>query len=81
MKMTNKDLEGFIRKIGIENVVDLSEDDKIFVDLMLNSIEIVMLICSIEDYYDIEFDVEQLEFEENLTVGHFLKKINALLEG
>lgn len=56
----------------------LNRNTKIFLDLNIDSLTIMEIICLIEKEYGITFTEEKLDFDENLTVGCFLDLINDL---
>ena len=58
---------------GIEKDFSLGEDTVISRDLKLNSLEIIALICSVEDEFDIS--VDDKDIKSIVTIGDLIKYI------
>jgi acyl carrier protein len=51
------------------DIPELSEDDRLFEDLALDSTSVIELLMSLEDTIDLEIDTDELEPEVFKTVG------------
>ncbi len=58
---------------GISRDITLERDTVISRDLKLNSLEIVSLICAVEDEFDIEIDDKDIK--SIVTIGDLIKYI------
>ena len=54
----------------------LTDNTKIFIDMEIDSIELVGIICYLEENYNAIFSEEDIVFDEEMTVGDFLDLIN-----
>lgn len=79
-KITIHELNKILQETEIIVIENIKETDEVFKKLMIDSIQIIHLICEIEDRYQIEFNEKELDFDEFLTVGDLMNKINRKLE-
>lgn len=55
-----------VHKAEITNTEDMTLKTKIFYDLNIDSIAIMQIICELEIKYDVTFNEDQLNFEEDI---------------
>ncbi|EFQ56945.1 phosphopantetheine-binding protein [Streptococcus downei] len=74
-----KTLREFLGKYFDESTID--DDDNIFETGLVNSLFTMQLVSFLEDYYDINFENEELDIENfkdiNSIVALLEKKVNA----
>ena len=59
---------------------EITNQTRVFLDLGIDSLTMMEIICVIENIYNIFFSEEQLSFDENLTIGELIEIINKQLK-
>ncbi|MED9903211.1 MAG: acyl carrier protein [Lachnospiraceae bacterium] len=54
----------------------ITEDTKLFVDLGIDSITLMSIICEFEEQYKMTFSEELLDFNEDINVMEFVERLN-----
>ena len=73
-----EELKCVMRDCDIYNIENMKENEKIFEELGVSSLEIMKIICCFEEKYCIRFTDKDLDFDESLTVSELLKLLNSI---
>ena len=75
------DLKDMVMILKDVDTLDFEEiTTRVFLDLGIDSLTMMEIICVIENIYNIFFSEEQLSFDENLTIGELIEIINKQLK-
>lgn len=75
MNNIDNELKRIILNVTGENEYDLQPDDDLEMTLGFSSVEFIQMIVDIEEYFEIEFDFDKLDFEYYRTYGALLKYV------
>lgn len=78
--MDLKNMVMILQDIDTLNLGEITNQTRVFLDLGIDSLTMMEIICVIENIYDIFFSEEQLSFNENLTIGELIEIINKQLK-
>lgn len=73
--MINKLKEILISTIDIKEDIQIDENTVILRDLELNSLEMIALVCAVEDEFDIE--ISDKKIRSIVTIGDLINKIES----
>lgn len=71
-----KELEKILQKSEVETRESLEMETKVFLDLNIDSLTIMEVMCKIEEEYNVRFSEKDLDFNEEFTIGEFIEMIN-----
>ncbi len=78
--ITLNDLQDLFLQLEINCGKDICLETKIFLDMNIDSLTIMQIICLVELKFNLEMREEILEFDEDLTIGGFIDLINRELD-
>lgn len=78
--MDLKDMVMILKDVDTLDFEEITNQTRVFLDLGIDSLTMMEIICVIEKIYNIFFSEEQLSFDENLTIGELIEIINKQLK-
>ena len=76
-----EEIKEIFQEAEVANIDNISNETQIFLELNIDSLTIIEIMCAIENKYGIEFKEENMDFIEEFTVGDFRDMINRELNG
>lgn len=65
---------------GIDENYEITDETHLVEDLNMSSIELIQLIVSFEEEFDIEFDADEMDIDSMMTFGSLIEVLKGYVE-
>lgn len=77
--VTIETVKQLLEKFEVVGWEQITEKTRLFLDLGIDSVTIIGIICEFEDQNQVVFDEDQIDFSEDLTIGEFIEMLNEMV--